>query len=123
MAARLDDLEHGIVLAFAGGRTTDVASDLILHACEPAYDEAGMSRSPRAIGARIRALWLAAGRSAAEVARAVGLARPNYSRLEAGRHEARVQTLVRVAAALGVPLTALFETDATGATRRGRARA
>ncbi len=109
VAAGLDDLEHGIVLAFAGGRTTDVASDLILHACEPAYDEAGMSRSPRAIGASIRALRLAAGRSAAEVARAVGLARPNYSRLEAGRHEPRVQTLLRVAEALEVPIATLFE--------------
>lgn len=82
-----------------------------------------MSRSPRAIGARIRALRLATGRSAAEVARAVGLARPNYSRLEAGRHEPRVQTLVRVAAALEVPLAALFETDAAGASRQLRARA
>jgi DNA-binding XRE family transcriptional regulator len=109
VAAALDDLEHGIVLAFAGGRTTDIASDLVLHACEPAYDEAGMSRSPRAIGARIRALRLATGRSAAEVARAVGLARPNYSRLEAGRHEPRVQTLVRVAEALEVPLATLFD--------------
>jgi len=118
VAAALDDLEHGIVLTFAGGSSTDVASDLVLHACEPAYDQAGMGRSPRAIGARIRALRLAGGRSATEVARSVGVARPNYSRLEAGRHEARVQTLIRVAAALEVPLAALFETDPAGPSPR-----
>ncbi len=108
ISAALDDLEHGIVLTFANGRTTDVGSDLILHACEPAYVEAAVGPEPRAVGSRIRALRLAAGRSAAEVARAAGLARPNYSRLEAGRHEARVQTLLRVAAALKVPLAVLF---------------
>ena len=117
VAAALDDLEHGIVLEFSGGRTTDVASDLVLHACEPAYREAAVSRSPRAIGARIRDLRLATGRTAADVARDVGLARPNYSRLEAGRHEPRVQTLVRVAAALEVPLAALFE---AATSRRGQ---
>jgi DNA-binding XRE family transcriptional regulator len=109
VAAALDDLEHGIVLTFADGRTTDVASDLVLHAAEPAYDEAGPPRSPREIGARIRELRLAAGLRAIQIARAVGLARSNYSRLEAGRHEPRVQTLVRLAAALGVPLAALLE--------------
>jgi hypothetical protein len=112
VSAKVDDLEHGIVLAFANGRTTDVASDAVLHACEPGYQEADSSRSPRALGARIRTLRLAAGRSAAEVARAAGLAAPNYARLEAGRHEPRTRTLVRVAAALNVPLALLFGGEA-----------
>jgi DNA-binding XRE family transcriptional regulator len=122
VSAKLDDLEHGFVLAFANGRTIDVASDAVLHACEPSYHEAAAGRSPRALGARIRALRLVSGRTAAEVARDAGLARPNYARLEAGRHEPRTRTLLRVAEALNVPLALLFDGEERPHPRRSRTR-
>jgi len=44
-----------------------------------------------------------------EVAEAAGMARSNFARLEASRHEPRLATLRRVAEALAVPLGALVE--------------
>jgi transcriptional regulator with XRE-family HTH domain len=40
-----------------------------------------------------------------------GLAPSNYARLEASKHQPRVETLVRVAKALGVPLADLVRTE------------
>jgi transcriptional regulator with XRE-family HTH domain len=57
---------------------------------------------------RIRDLRQASGLRASQVARAAGMARSNYARLEAGRHEPGVATLARAAAALRVPLAALL---------------
>jgi len=42
------------------------------------------------------------------VAEASGMARSNFARLEAGKHEPRLDTLRRVADALGVPADALI---------------
>jgi len=61
------------------------------------------------VAARIRELREAAGMRAAEVAAAAGMARSNYARLESGRHEASLDTLRRVALAVGVPITGLLE--------------
>ena len=95
---------RGIVLALGPTRFVDVASSLLLSACEPAYREARLraAAGPERIGARIRARRLAAGRKASEVAEAAGMAPSHYSRLEASRHRPRFDTLERVAAALGV---------------------
>jgi len=57
------------------------------------------------LGARIRALRLAAGLTQAELARRTGIHRPNIARVEAGRHTPSLETLARVAAAIGVPTT------------------
>jgi len=59
------------------------------------------------VGEKVRALRLASGRTAMEVASAAGMARSNFARLEASRHEPRLSTLRRVAEALAVPLDAL----------------
>ena len=61
------------------------------------------------MGQAIRALRRAAGRTASEVAAAAGMAPPNYARIEAGHHQPRMDTLVRIAAALEVPLARLFQ--------------
>ncbi|AKF08143.1 helix-turn-helix domain-containing protein [Sandaracinus amylolyticus] len=63
------------------------------------------------LGARIRALRLAAGLTQAELARRTGIHRPNIARVEAGRHTPSLETLARLAAAIGVPTTRVLTGD------------
>lgn len=108
--AELDEFKHGVVVHLSDGSETSFASDLVLYECEPAYRAAhrasGTEKKPD-FGARIRTLRLTAGLPAKGVAAAAGLAASNYARLEASRHQPRIETLVRVAKALGVPLADL----------------
>lgn len=57
------------------------------------------------LGQRLRTLRLAAGLTQAELARRTGIHRPNIARVEAGRHTPSLETLARLAAAIGVPTT------------------
>ena len=57
------------------------------------------------LGARLRSLRLAAGLTQAELARRTSIHRPNIARVEAGRHTPSLETLSRLAAAIGVPTT------------------
>lgn len=63
------------------------------------------------LGARIRALRLAAGLTQAELARRTGIHRPNIARVEAGRHTPSLETLARLANAIGVPTTRVLTGD------------
>jgi DNA-binding XRE family transcriptional regulator len=57
------------------------------------------------LGARLRELRVAAGLTQAELARRTGIHRPNIARVEAGRHTPSLETLARLASAIGVPTT------------------
>lgn len=57
------------------------------------------------LGARLRELRVAAGLTQAELARRTGIHRPNIARVEAGRHTPSLETLARLATAIGVPTT------------------
>ena len=57
------------------------------------------------LGARLRELRLAAGLTQAELARRTGIHRPNIARVEAGRHTPSLDTLARIANAIGVSTT------------------
>jgi DNA-binding XRE family transcriptional regulator len=57
------------------------------------------------LGARLRELRLAAGLTQAELARRTGIHRPNIARVEAGRHTPSLDTLSRLASAIGVSTT------------------
>jgi DNA-binding XRE family transcriptional regulator len=61
------------------------------------------------IGQRLRALRLAAGLTQAELARRTGIHRPNIARVEAGRHTPSIETLARIAAAMGVPTSRVLD--------------
>lgn len=63
------------------------------------------------LGARIRALRLAAGLTQAELAKRTGIHRPNIARVEAGRHTPSLETLARLAQAIGVPTTRVLVGD------------
>lgn len=63
------------------------------------------------LGARLRALRLEAGLTQAELARRTGIHRPNIARVEAGRHTPSLETLARLAHAIGVPTTRVLVED------------
>jgi DNA-binding XRE family transcriptional regulator len=60
------------------------------------------------LGARLRELRLAAGLTQAELARRTGIHRPNIARVEAGRHTPSLETLSRLASAIGVSTTVVL---------------
>jgi len=105
--ATLGDDPRTIVVGLARGGMVDVPSTAVLAVAEPAY-RAALTRKASTVGGRVRAIRLAQGRTAMEVAEASGMARSNFARLEAGKHEPRLDTLRRVADALGVPPDALI---------------
>jgi len=57
------------------------------------------------LGARLRSLRKQAGLTQAELARRTGIHRPNIARVEAGRHTPSLETLTRLANAIGVSAT------------------
>lgn len=63
------------------------------------------------LGARLRELRLAAGLTQAELARRTGIHRPNIARVEAGRHTPSLETLSRLAGAIGVSTTRVLSGD------------
>jgi DNA-binding XRE family transcriptional regulator len=101
-----DAVSASITLA-GGGQLTLSAQDV------GAKDAAGGHVAPASLGdvdgvrlgQRLRALRLAAGLTQAELARRTGIHRPNIARVEAGRHTPSLETLARLAAAIGVPTT------------------
>jgi len=101
-----------VQLCLKGGEFVDLPVERVLAACEPAFrrELAARSKATGPVGARIRELRRASGRTALAVAAAAGMARSNYARLESARHEPKLETLRRVARALGVPVGTFFET-------------
>jgi len=77
------------------------------HAATNGIDGAGAVDGAR-LGARLRELRLAAGLTQAELARRTGIHRPNIARVEAGRHTPSLETLARLATAIGVPTTVVL---------------
>lgn len=63
------------------------------------------------LGARLKQLRVAAGLTQAELARRTGIHRPNIARVEAGRHTPSLETIARLASAIGVPTTRVFAED------------
>jgi DNA-binding XRE family transcriptional regulator len=109
-----------LVLCLAGGEFVDVPVERLLAACEPSFrrEQASRAASTAPVGVRVRELRRASGRTAMAVAAAAGMARSNYARLEAGRHEPKLETLRRVAKALGLPVTVFFDARRAPATGR-----
>ncbi|HEX7663297.1 MAG TPA: helix-turn-helix transcriptional regulator [Polyangiaceae bacterium] len=61
------------------------------------------------IGQRLRTARLAAGISQSKLAELIGMARENYVRLESGRVNATIETLLRAATGAGADLKIVFE--------------
>lgn len=96
--------------AVGSGSSTGAVTTNGVHAGETNGSALGEIDGQR-LGARIRALRLAAGLTQAELARRTGIHRPNIARVEAGRHTPSLETLARLAAAIGVPTTRVLTGD------------
>ena len=84
-----------VQLVLTGGAFVDLPVERLLAACDPVFRRELAARSKEAVAA------------------AAGMARSNYARLEAARHQPKLETLKRVARALGVPLATFFERQRT----------
>ncbi|MGH9194774.1 MAG: helix-turn-helix domain-containing protein [Acidimicrobiia bacterium] len=97
------------------GNSFEVPWDFVLHHLEPGYPYFKGRSSQRRfekdvavrIGRRLRELREEKGLTAYEIARRSGIHRPNISRMESGKHVPTVETLDRLARALGVPIATL----------------
>lgn len=79
----------------------------------PAADAASGGETAR-IGARLKAVRRAQRRTLEEVAEASGLTKGFLSKIERDLASASVAALLRICAALGIPLASLFENDGAG---------
>ena len=85
-----------------------------------------MPRETRAVlrdlGLRIRELRRRAGHTQETAAESLGMLTPNYARIEQGRVNVTVDTLVRIANTLSVPLADLFKAPKDRVVKAGRPR-
>lgn len=101
------------MLELASGVTLALSAVAVAKAPPPSSN--GASNGPpidgSRLGARLRELRLEAGLTQAELARRTGIHRPNIARVEAGRHTPSLETLARLATAMGVPTTRVLSED------------
>ncbi|MBI3800559.1 MAG: helix-turn-helix transcriptional regulator [Deltaproteobacteria bacterium] len=108
------DLDYYFTIHFASGTMFDVPWDRVLHECEPAYDyfkghHLKQGRADLASEAQqVRRLRQQAGLTQETLAKRAGIARPNLARVESGRYRPSLETLERIARALGQPLSTLI---------------
>jgi Zn-dependent peptidase ImmA (M78 family)/transcriptional regulator with XRE-family HTH domain len=72
--------------------------------------EGGLGVSTESLAANLRRIRNARGLTQAEVASKAGISRVGYNAIEAGTSAARIDTVGRLAVALGVPIPSLLET-------------
>lgn len=98
----------------ASGATFEVPGDRVLYECEPGYAyfegrHLKQNRADRAYEAQqVRRLRQQAGLTQEALAKRAGLARPNLARVESGRYRPSLETLERIASALGQPVSVLI---------------
>ncbi len=105
-----DDATTAVVELVGGPRITLQALS-IAPSIPPADFGTTMDVDGVKLGARLRSLRVQAGLTQAELARRTGIHRPNIARVEAGRHTPSLETLARLAQAIGVPTTRVFGQD------------
>jgi DNA-binding XRE family transcriptional regulator len=107
------DLDYYFTIHFASGATFEVPWDRVLYECEPTYEHFKGRRLKQDRvdlayeGRQVRRLRQQAGLTQATLAERAGLARPNLARVEAGRYRPSLETLERIARALGQPVSIL----------------
>jgi HTH-type transcriptional regulator/antitoxin HipB len=75
----------------------------------PAKLDARTGRAAAAIGQQLRQSRIAAGVSQEALAAKIGMTRGNYARIEAGLSNVTLESLLRIAAGLGVEVAVTFE--------------
>lgn len=107
----LEDDATRAVLSLEGGRELELTSAVVIQKSllHGVNGHANGAVDGVKLGKRIRELRLAAGLTQAELARRTGIHRPNIARVEAGRHTPSLETLARLAQAIGVPTTRVLD--------------
>jgi DNA-binding XRE family transcriptional regulator len=113
---------YAVLLEQCSGNRLEVPWDVVLHHAEPNHafyrgryrgteadddSEEGGLRRAEAIGERVRRERAKRMWTLADMSVLTGIKVPNLSRLEKGRHLPSLETLERVADALGLPVAAL----------------
>lgn len=105
-----DDAQIATLVLSSGTRVQLKAAKIAqTFAANPAKN--GQPLDGAKLGARLRELRVSAGLTQAEVARRTGIHRPNIARVEAGRHTPSLETLSRLASAIGVPTTSVLSNE------------
>jgi DNA-binding XRE family transcriptional regulator len=100
----IDPTATKATLLFKSGATSQLTV-AAAQASDMSNGRADIAIDGEKLGARLRELRLAAGLTQAELARRTGIHRPNIARVEAGRHTPSLETLARIANAIGVSTT------------------
>lgn len=99
-------------LGLASGASFVLSVDMVAaRAPDATTTQAPSALDGAKVGSRLRELRKAAGLTQAELARRTGIHRPNIARVEAGRHTPSLDTLARIAAAIGVSATRVLSAD------------
>ncbi len=111
----VDEARRGVEVVLDDGSTTSFSAEFPRYLHDGDYRRrVDARRAPSGqdlgerIAQRVRAERERRGWSIAELARHADMASPNVHRVEAGRHVPSMQTVVRLSAALGVPLERLL---------------
>jgi DNA-binding XRE family transcriptional regulator len=107
----LSDDAQIATLVLSSGARVQLRAAKIAQAFAPNGARHGQPLDGVKLGARLRELRVSAGLTQAEVARRTGIHRPNIARVEAGRHTPSLETLSRLATAIGVPTTSVLSNE------------
>ena len=100
-------------LELKSGVSCQLKADALRSASGTTNGSADIAIDGEKLGARLKELRLAAGLTQAELARRTGIHRPNIARVEAGRHTPSLETLSRIASAIGVSTTHVLASPET----------
>jgi DNA-binding XRE family transcriptional regulator len=111
------DGDAAVIEQFSGNRL-EVPWDVVLFHADPSYpyrkpesgspEEQERRRIDQAIGERVRQERRARKWTLADLGSRTGIMAPNLSRLEKGKHSPSLDTLMKVADAMGLPVVALI---------------
>jgi len=107
----VDQSGRFFVVGQRSGNCIEIPWDLVLYHCEPEYkyyQARSSERSPEDdLGRRLKHARQKAGLTQAKLAALTGIQRPNIARIESGRHRPSLDTIDRIAQALGMSVADL----------------
>lgn len=115
MTARLNEDGSAFLVRQESGNTSEIPWDFVLYHLEheyPYYKGRGAGKRSKVAAAqriarRVKEVRTRLRLTASALAARSGIRRPNISRIESGRHVPSLDTLERLAEALGVPVAEL----------------
>jgi DNA-binding XRE family transcriptional regulator len=109
LATVVDEFQRGVFVVLDDGTHTSFSAEFARFGPDEESPTADDARA--AIAERVRSLREGCSWSVAEMSRRTEIAAPNLHRIEAAKHMPTATTLLRLAAAFGVPLDRLLRSD------------